>query len=100
MHRVLANAQVAFVLLVALGRSALVSGADAGNQRAAESRQLVLRYRRAASEWNEALPIGNGRLGAMVFGATGSEFIQLNEDTIWAGERRERTNPEALILLR
>src|SRR5262249_41185145 len=54
----------------------------------------VLWYRQPAASWNEALPIGNGRLGAMVFGAIQSERIQLNEDTIWAGEKRDRNNPE------
>ena len=55
---------------------------------------LRLWYRQPASNWNEALPIGNGRLAAMVFGGTDSERIQLNEDTIWAGEKRDRNNPE------
>src|SRR5262245_55475279 len=55
----------------------------------------VLWYRQPAASWNEALPIGNGRLGAMVFGGVRSERIQLNEDTIWAGEKRDRNNPEA-----
>jgi alpha-L-fucosidase 2 len=57
-------------------------------------RANVLWYRQAAANWNEALPIGNGRLGAMVFGGVGSERIQLNEDSIWAGEKRDRNNPE------
>lgn len=48
--------------------------------------QLKLFYDRPASEWNEALPIGNSRLGAMVFGVPSKEQIQLNEETIWAGE--------------
>jgi alpha-L-fucosidase 2 len=55
---------------------------------------LRLWYRQPAANWNEALPIGNGRLAAMVFGQTHSERIQLNEDTIWAGEKRDRNNPE------
>ena len=55
---------------------------------------LRLWYRQPASEWNEALPIGNGRLAAMVFGSVESERIQLNEETIWAGERRDRNNRE------
>ncbi len=46
---------------------------------------LTLWYRQPASEWLEALPVGNGRLGAMVFGGTNREQIQLNEDTIWSG---------------
>ena len=55
----------------------------------------LLWYRQEAANWNEALPIGNGRLGGMVFGGVLSEHIQLNEDTVWAGEKRDRNNPEA-----
>ncbi|UII23417.1 glycoside hydrolase family 95 protein [Fulvivirga ligni] len=47
---------------------------------------LKLWYNHSANNWNEALPIGNGRLGAMVFGGTAEEHLQLNEETIWAGE--------------
>lgn len=61
---------------------------------AAERHRTVLWYRQPAATWNEALPVGNGRLGAMIFGGTASERIQLNEDTIWAGEKRDRINPE------
>jgi alpha-L-fucosidase 2 len=55
----------------------------------------VLWYRQSAASWNEALPIGNGRLGGMVFGDPQSDHIQLNEDTVWAGEKRDRNNPAA-----
>src|SRR5688572_17429697 len=61
---------------------------------ASEWPDLRLWYRQPAANWNEALPIGNGRLAAMVFGGPQSERIQLNEDTIWAGEKRNRINPE------
>ncbi|WP_437917881.1 glycoside hydrolase family 95 protein [Sphingobacterium sp. LRF_L2] len=47
---------------------------------------LKLRYDQPAKNWNEALPLGNGRLGAMVYGGTEKEELQLNEETIWAGE--------------
>ena len=50
----------------------------------------LLWYSRPAEEWVEALPVGNGRLGGMVFGRTGTERIQLNEDTVWAGAPQER----------
>lgn len=53
-------------------------------------------YRQAASDWNEALPIGNGRLGGMVFGYAEQERIQLNEDSFWSGGPRDRNNPDAL----
>ncbi len=52
-------------------------------------------YKRAAPTWPDALPVGNGRLGAMVFGMPGVERIQLNEESIWDGERRDRDNPRA-----
>ena len=42
-------------------------------------------YTKPASQWEEALPVGNGRLGAMVYGRTDEEIIQLNEDTYWSG---------------
>ena len=51
-------------------------------------------YEQPARSWVEALPIGNGRLGGMVFGGIELEHVQLNEDTIWAGEKRDRLNPE------
>jgi alpha-L-fucosidase 2 len=54
---------------------------------------LRLWYRQPAANWNEALPIGNGRLGAMVFGGVDEDRLQLNEDTVWAGEKRDRLNP-------
>lgn len=55
----------------------------------------VLWYAQPAKNWNEALPIGNGRLGAMVFGGVAEERLQLNEGTVWAGEKRDRVNPAA-----
>src|SRR5437764_13826499 len=52
-------------------------------------------YRQPAERWVEALPVGNGRLGAMIYGKVANELIQLNEDTVWAGDDRDRVNPEA-----
>ncbi len=60
---------------------------------------LVLWYDKPASEWTEALPVGNGRLGAMIFGGPASEQIQLNEDTLYAGSPYDPNNPEALKAL-
>jgi len=48
-----------------------------------------------AKNWNEALPVGNGRLGAMVFGGVCTEYLQLNEDSVWYGGPRDRINPSA-----
>ncbi len=59
----------------------------------------VLWYRHPAQKWGDALPVGNGRLGGMVFGGIAKERIQLNEDTIWNGKKRDRVNPEALKAL-
>jgi len=52
-------------------------------------------YEQPAAAWPDALPVGNGRLGAMVFGGTARERIQLNEETVWMGGVRDRNNPQA-----
>ncbi|MEO0054765.1 MAG: hypothetical protein RLZZ50_712 [Verrucomicrobiota bacterium] len=59
----------------------------------------VLWYKQPAAEWVEALPVGNGRLGGMVFGGVADERIQLNEDTLWDGYPMEAENPKALAAL-
>ena len=51
-------------------------------------------YRQPANEWEEALPLGNGRMGAMVYGRVHDEHIQLNEESIWYGGRMDRDNPD------
>ena len=48
--------------------------------------KLKLAYTKPAANWNEALPMGNGRLGLMLFGKPAQEHLQLNEETVWAGE--------------
>jgi alpha-L-fucosidase 2 len=60
---------------------------------------MKLQYNRAAKNWNEALPIGNGRLGAMIFGGVASEHLQLNEDTLWSGAPKDFNNPKAQEIL-
>ncbi len=55
----------------------------------------TLWYRQPAQTWEEALPVGNGRLGAMVFGGTRSERIQFNEQTLWTGEPHDYAHPGA-----
>jgi alpha-L-fucosidase 2 len=60
---------------------------------------LSLWYRRPAEKWVEALAVGNGRLGAMVFGGVERERLQLNEDTLWAGGPYDPSNPDALAVL-
>ncbi len=56
-------------------------------------------YRQPAGEWTDALPVGNGRMGAMVFGRTDKERIQLNEESLWGGTRIHNNNPSALLYL-
>jgi alpha-L-fucosidase 2 len=65
----------------------------------APSEPLSLWYRQPARAWTVALPIGNGRLGAMVFGHVTSERIQLNEDTLWGGGPYDPVNTNALAAL-
>src|SRR5688572_19579073 len=59
----------------------------------------TLWYRQPARRWVEALPVGNGRLGAMAFGGVQSERLQLNEDTLWSGGPKEWNNPRAKEVL-
>jgi len=69
----------------------------AGTLSAAEFR---LDYDAPAVSWNEALPLGNGRIGAMVFGGPGMERIQFNEDTFWAGGPNDALEPKAGAAIR
>ncbi|MBC7889749.1 MAG: glycoside hydrolase family 95 protein [Ferruginibacter sp.] len=62
----------------------------------AQQKDYILWYNTPAKDWNEALPIGNGRLGAMIFGRAGEELIQLNEQTLWTGGPVDlNPNPDA-----
>ncbi|NLG25549.1 MAG: glycoside hydrolase family 95 protein [Clostridiales bacterium] len=60
----------------------------------------VLWYRRGAEKWVEALPIGNGRIGAMVFGGVEEERIALNEDSLWSGYPRDTNVPNSAAYFR
>jgi alpha-L-fucosidase 2 len=53
-------------------------------------------FNQPAQNWNDALPVGNGRLGAMIFGGVEKERLEINEATVWTGEPRWDANPEAL----
>ena len=61
--------------------------------------ELKLWYSKPAKDWTEALPVGNSRLGAMVYGGTGREELQLNEETFWAGGPYDNNNTNALYVL-
>ena len=61
---------------------------------------LTLWYRKPATKWEtQALPVGNGRLAAMIFGGVNNERIQFNEETVWAGVPTDYSNPKALKAL-
>ena len=79
--------------LAALALPGDVRAAGDGGAEAAHPNMLW--YEQPAREWTEALPVGNGRIGAMVFGGIAQERLQLNEDTLWAGGPYDPVNPEA-----
>ncbi len=79
-----------------LGKLANLAGAIAPETLRDPSENTRLWYRSPAEEWVEALPIGNGRLGGMLFGDVHHDRIQLNEGTVWAGGPHVYDNPDAL----
>jgi alpha-L-fucosidase 2 len=76
--------------------AALLLIAFASDARGQQGAENILFYTHPAREWNQALPLGNGRLGAMVFGNVNGERIQLNENSLWMGGPRDTNNPDAL----
>lgn len=60
---------------------------------------MKLQYSKPANVWTEALPVGNGRLGAMIYGGVEQEELQLNEDTLWSGYPTDGSNPRAREVL-
>ena len=86
----LAAAGASGAAFAAAGKGGSASRIDAGPV------PLLLWYRQPARIWTEALPVGNGRLGAMVYGGVSHERLQLNEDTLYAGGPYSAINPRAL----
>ena len=76
-------------------RPSSIFAAASGPASSVDWSRFKLWYQHPAATWPDALPLGNGRLGAMVFGVPGLERIQLNEESIWDGEYRDRDNPGA-----
>ena len=86
--------------LTAMAAKGVITVAKSSSEKAKVSgRRWVLWYRQPARHWNEALPLGNGRMGAMVFGGVAQERLQLNEDTMWSGYPYDPTNPDAFASL-
>ena len=89
------NLKFTYLLFAVLGFQCCVFAQD--NKE--DDNSLVLWYDKPAADWNEALPLGNGRLGVMVYGIPGQENIQLNENTLWAGGPHRNDNPDAKAVL-
>ena len=85
---------IAMMMRKALWRVLVVGCWVLGTQ-TAQAQQHVLWYERPASHWLEALPIGNSHLGAMVYGGTDVEEIQLNEETFWSGSPHSNNSTES-----
>ncbi len=75
------------------------SGQVGTSRYATKWQNMKLWYRQPAQKWTEALPVGNGRLGSMVFGGTEHERLQFNEDTLWTGQPHEYQHDGALEYL-
>ena len=78
------KALITLLAVTALSVGAQASGAD-----------LRLKFDKPAAKWTEAVPVGNGRIGAMVLGGTEDERLQINESTLWGGGPHDYTNPNA-----
>ena len=59
------------------------------------NRKLELYYDKPALRWEETLPVGNGSLGAMIWGGVREELLGLNEESLWSGYERDKNNPGA-----
>ncbi len=85
-----------FVAMLALGGGLATWAAESGeNGEIMPAQDMVLWYRQPAATWVETLPIGNGMIGARVFGGVNQERIALNESTFWSGRPHDYDSPEA-----
>ncbi len=73
----------------------MISKVGLSDRRKCMSKSSIIWFDKPAEDWNEALPIGNGRLGGMVYGTPYTECIQLNEDSVWYGGPQCRNNQSA-----
>jgi alpha-L-fucosidase 2 len=103
------SAAIALLMMFAAGNTALAAvrtptvlqpfGGTVSGQSPAPAEPLSLWYRSPAPTWTEALPVGNGIQGGMVFGGIDQEIVCLNENTLWAGGPYDPANPKALAIL-
>jgi len=87
LHRQMPS-RVSFIVILIAGTALNAASGASGSD-------LKLTYDKPATKWTEALPLGNGRIGAMVFGGTEDERLQINEDTLWGGGPHDYTNADA-----
>jgi len=92
--------QIKSLLAAAIVLITFNSKAQQAKSPVAKQQDLKLWYKHAADQWMKALPIGNGRLGAMIFGGVNHEQLQLNEESVWEGKHGDNNNPDALKALR
>ncbi|WP_308363999.1 MULTISPECIES: glycoside hydrolase family 95 protein [unclassified Microbulbifer] len=92
MKRLLQFIALACNLLVAVAQ---VDAATPNKAAGPEDKSLTLWYEKPAENWSQALPVGNGRLGAMIYGGVVREELQLNEDTVWAGGPNNNVNEDS-----
>jgi alpha-L-fucosidase 2 len=85
--------------LILLAAIAVTASSSPAQERGTPAGDHTIWLRSAASQWDHAFPVGNGRMGAMVFGTVNRERIQLNEETLWMGGPRDADNPEARTAL-
>ncbi|MCD4725089.1 MAG: glycoside hydrolase family 95 protein [Bacteroidales bacterium] len=88
--------QLFLILIAGLILNACTNSGKLENQYNSRLTSYKLWYQQPAKIWDEALPVGNGRLGVMVFGGVYKERIQVNEESLWAGKRFNTNNPNAL----
>lgn len=93
--QILLALMVLLQLACATSSSEEIATSAAMSNEPANNDKLKLWYTEPATEWTSALPIGNGRLGAMVYGGINEEHLQLNEETLWSGGPHSYDNPQA-----
>ncbi|MGD0343269.1 MAG: glycoside hydrolase family 95 protein, partial [Bacteroidales bacterium] len=86
-----------FILLLALSAIRLTNTLSVMGQN--QPSHMKIWFSRPADTWNDALPVGNGKLGAMIFGNVENERLELNEESVWTGSERWDANPDALKTL-